>query len=708
MAIPESETSILHALAMESQLQIPVDDDEEEQAPKTIRTRRIIESARAAGDTRESSAFSEADDDDSGDPDEALETRAPVPVRRPVGRPRKVVQPLPTPEEDEPEDEMGRRRRQKNAMSAQNGNGKPKRETFQGVPTEAIEAARDNSVENVVVKLSQRNDRGHLGHVGMYPMPVDQLLQIEEWLKDEHGGGSFMIETKDPMNPGSSLAGIPTFDVKIMAPVRAATGKPASSFTGGASPFGLPSQFGGQPFGAPPGLQPPPFGQAYVDPKFLPPFVRHLPQSAQVEWAQSNGVPVTTAQPPGFTMPVMQNTPDELMRIENERAQGQLERSRAEIRQQELAHKREIETERKRFEELRQELERQRREAETRATEARFEQIQQQNKMQIDLLMTRLNDANKAPPPPPPKGLDLGGIAAIIAAVAPVVGAMVESSRSHATRSAELQNTSMTELLKATVAKSDSSPMLELFIKTAPLMTPIVLKLIESKSPAAQADLVASLSENHMTAISMMAKLVGEMGGGGGGGEEPWWLPTVQGMLGAVVKSAESLGASNRRAVGLPSSPAPMTQLPRQTPAQTAAAEPQHVPAQVTSLDQLTGLQIAELVWQQPGLPADIRDSEGWFKLVVRLHEKVPAIEAAQLFVDHIRMLDPDPSTGRTGPGLPLVMAGFWDSSAEKTEAILRGIFGVLPIAQQDPAYLDAFISNVFELLDPTNPINKD
>lgn len=638
---------------------------------------------------RKSSHSDEGDTEEAADDFEEPALSAPPspaepapkrPAARPVGRPprqpavleRESASPAAARPSSEETDDMTKRQREKSAMATPG-----KAPTHNGIPTVLLQEAADIYTGYIPVKIYRRNARGQIAMLGKFDKNVSEVADIDVWLAQEYGGGRYRIECYDPENIMRFASPIPPFEVEINGPMKAQNYSPSSQGDSAIAPMGsMPSMFGMPQMGAPPGMphaMMPGGQQGRVDPRFLPPFVRGMQPEQQLAWAQANGVPLVPEIPGGgFTQPVMKYTPDALMKEELDRAQTVLEKERREREQERRENERKLEQLRKesdqRFAELTKRMEQSDRE---RAEERERERERARHAEMAGLRAEIAASQNRRPAIDP----------AIVTALAPVLATLISTGRDAQNRSLELQSKGISDLMQATLQRSDKNPLFDMIKTVGPVLAPFLKDWWESKSPRAQADLVATLAENQLTSIGMMARLVNDFGANqGGGGEPPWWLPMVQETMRGITKAAEGLTNTSKASVQVVQGPPPnavSAQQPQQQPQQNGA----------DMFSGFSGQQIAQLIFSDPRMPADFKTRE-WFQILVAVHSKAPVDQVGPVIAEHIRNLDDN---------LPQALAGLWDS--DKPSDIFGQMFGQLPIGQMDPGYVQALIRKIIQEL---------
>lgn len=540
--------------------------------------------------------------------------------------------------------------------------------THKGVPYDQIEEAQAlyETLDLRIARVSARGTRSSLGSFNKTPA---ELADVEIWLREVAGGGKFHVQSRKPDGTGNADP-IPGFEFEIEAPPKAMRASDINT-AGAVVPIGGVPGFGAVPAG---GGMPPMMGNAamqmlpamqpYVDQKLLPPIVRNMPQAQQVAWAQSMGIPVVTA-PPGMPQhtgqaPMNAFASDQIANKELDRAQRELaqERAQRETERKETAA-REQET-RERMDRLEQE----RRDDQRRAEQQRHDQQMEslRTDMARDREQTRMLFER-------PKGLFSNPDSLV--AIGGIVTALINSSSDRSAKVAELQSQGQQALLTATMTKADHKPTTELIKAIAPLALPFLTQFMEAKSPSAQADLVATMAENQLTSISMMANLITDFGAAQE--NPPYWLPMAQKALEGIVQAAEAVAQKNKEVAGVP-------QQPTQLQAQAGTVAPQQP-------QQLSGRQITQMVIADPRCPEWVKD-EKWVQALNLLHDRAPLEETVEYIAKLLHELN---EAGTT----PKEIEGVWDEA----DVVLKSILEPLPIWEMDNAYAVAVINGVIDIL---------
>lgn len=564
-------------------------------------------------------------------------------------------------------------------------NKKPHNSSYKGVPTDQIVEAIE-LYPTVDVKVSRINSRGQRASLGRFTKTPQELCDIDIWLKDAAGGGRFHVEALRMGEPGRADP-IPAFEFEIEGAPKAFKGSDIDN----ASPTGNPA-YGG-PFGFMGGAalaapQPAGGSQPFVDQKHLPSYVRGLPQAQQVAFAQQHGLPMQYQHP--NQAPANAFASDQI-------AAQELERAREELAEERRRHEREKAEERARWEAEKAEakkrehelaerltrIEQQRLEDARRASEERhaaeLERIRADQARDREQFQMMLQQHSEKKPQP-----SLFSSPEVLATLGTMITTFVSSNSERQFRSLEMQQKQQQQLMATMAASRDQKPLMDTIKAVAPVLVPLLSAMWESKSPKAQADLVATMAENQLTSISMMAELINAFGAGQQ--EPPFWLPMAQETLKGVVQAAEAMANKNK-----PAQLPPQQQAPQQV--QQAPQAPQAQQVQQAA-NQFTPEQITDLIMQDPRYPAWGRSDE-WRQALILLHGKSP--DAAPYIANLLRTLD---SEERTPPEIEPV----WENATQ----VLQQIIAPMPIWQMDNAYAVGVINGIIDILteegDDTQP----
>lgn len=586
------------------------------------------------------------------------------------------------------------------------------RQTLKEMPVDLIVALAEQ-YPKVLVEIKRRNNRGQLaalGYSGMMWEPAE-VLQVADWLLPRAGGGLYVVSISNPKNTLERLT--PSFEVPIDAPVRAAI--PYHVPVPGAPVFGVPSS-GAAPFyptpsmpmpGTPlvvpqidpsrtmsddmakapavPGVLPPPrnpmnskWSQG-LDPISFAQFREGVAaQAAQAgqPFAYGYGAgPVVVQGAPGATFSSDQLAVDTLRRVEAEKAE-----LRAKL---DALSERAAERDREHEKTMREMLERHREELHT---------------LRLEMLRAELGSKRE------PQGLKVPELIAALAPFAPVFAAMVTSTKESTTKSMEIQQQGLNQLVQLMVSQANkpSPDPLAAVEKLMPLLAG------PTRGGESNAALIEAMSNANLQQTAMTAQLL-EALASSGGESQPAWLPVVQQIGAGLVQMAQGMAADRQRAMlgapqlGAPQRPLPATvqsaPLQRQAPPQATAPQtpyrtldeeaPQPQPPQpqpqapVGPQKPLVRLNPAMLDL----LPAEYRTPE-WRAIILALHEGRDPAQVAEMLAKHlVHLLDFDM--------LPSQLANFAEDPRESLYTLVKP----LPVYTANNAYCAAVIETTLSVL---------
>jgi hypothetical protein len=503
---------------------------------------------------------------------------------------------------------------------------KPSKQILPEIPFDEIKelAARQ---PYVYLNLRRRNGRGAMGFIAGLSIATNDLSDgsLEKVLAENYGGGEFHVDARNPENRMEVL--LPTY---------------STSIDGMPKPANVPQ-------GAPGEMSSREQRQARAN----------MPMASQpVPAAVYPGNPWFPQQPAAGARPqdFMERTPDGYL---SEQTQ-QLREDIAKLQEMHADAQRRAEN---RIEQLRADNER-----------LRLEQRERDQQHARDLQEARFRDLEAKLQNPAKPAIDLNAISALIAALVPVLTAMVNASKERAalmvTQQQNAANLQMEGLKTMVTAQSSKKPDFDL--KTlVELGTPLVTAFLSNRDPAKMADLMTAAGENQLGLLSLVANMVGQMGGEA---ESPM-MRIIQEAIAGAVNVAEKMAASREPQPPAPRQPpqaAPQPQptqqpAPRRRVAGAPPAQPRVVEAPQTP-DQLARMMLADKDW-----PAAMRTPQ-WQVIMRDIHDpEAPVEETALAFA---RALDALYDAGRLPPSLlPL-----FDAADDELPAIALSLFENLPV----------------------------
>lgn len=541
-------------------------------------------------------------------------------------------------------------------MASAAGN-EQKKITRNFIPVDDIKELVSRGVQRADVSLARRTARGQLAHWGKLVLTMEELADASEWARPNVGGGKWFFDVREENNPTERL--MDPFEIEVEGPKMdkgygtAPMGGPVGQHI---PPVGGFINAGGVPVAAVPAGGPGYSAtQHYNHGAPQPPQPHMQPHGANIspwaaQYAGQQGAP-------GYTQPVATHTSDAV-------AMGQLE----EVNKKLAAMEKEREADRKASDRREEDLRKQVEDERQRARDAQVAAERESLLAQMRAMQEEMSAIKNAPAKEKDTGM-VDMLAIVIPGLATVLTGMMSASKDRdalamdrQSKAQEMQMAGVNTLLQASV-KSDSKPMLEMVVQLAPILAPIAKEWWEAKSPRAQMDLVATMAENNVSTISMMAQLIDQFAQQGG--DTPWYLPMIQETMQGVVQVAESVANRNKEATG-------GAQPQQQQQAGAAAPAGQ---AQATNVTE--GEQVAFALNQDPDYPAELKTQE-WTKIVIFLHNEHDPAEMGKAIAGYIRHLDENNA-------LPAFLADVWDHPAET----LSAFFKRFPVATRNRNYAD-------------------
>lgn len=471
------------------------------------------------------------------------------------------------------------------------------------IPTGEIEDLM-KKVERVSVRVSRRNNKGHLAHVWSGEMATQDLLTLDQFLMRLAGGGDYNVIVRDARNITVNL--VDTFNCVVEGPSRPplfAGSQPEQVMPAGApaahpsaTPFagGLPSAS----FAAPSMEGDPGMSNPYQPP--LPPWAMGLDPYARSGYEAYRAMRYPQRVATGPTV-----ASDELAM-----------KQAAELKAQNAKLEEKLEGFMQRYESdvgrLRDE---------NAAYRAQLAQSKQEAEMAA--LRAKLEAMTAAPRETGPK-FDIAAIGGVLAALAPVLQAMITSGAEKQSLALRAQQEGMQQLMQATLQQANKdSGIKELATTFGPLLLPLVQQMFSQKDPEKQAALYEAMATNNLNSIAMMAQLL-ESISASQGPQPPWYFDAIQQALAGIVQVAERYVQTPG---GLPGQPKPRLEAPRPTGVVEVAKQVQSAPAaapvrQTYDDDINTARQVSGRAQTLlPFLPAEFRQN-GWEVFLRHLHEE--------------------------------------------------------------------------------------
>jgi hypothetical protein len=500
------------------------------------------------------------------------------------------------------------------------------------IPLDAIRDLAAN-YQQVVVRVKRRNDKGQLGTCySSVRFETMDLAKIDDWCRDMAGGGHYRIEVLRPDDP--TKYAMPPFTYRIEGAPR-------------------PPRFLGNPQDQT-AAQPPPHPGAPMSYPQYPappqPWAAGLHPTQRAAYAPPQQV---------YTPPARSSGTDEPTKI----ALTQIAELKAEverIRGDAKTNNQKLEDENKRLQE--------------RLDEERRRASEERHAAEIAALRQAIEQKNSAPEVKPSGPADL---IAALAPFVPVFTSMISGRNDQASKALEAQMSGVQTLMQATLDQANKGNDMEKLVGTwGPILTPLITKMLDQKSPEAQSAMFQAMADNQLNSVAMMAQLIEAFGTKDG--EQPWWLPMVQETLGGVVQMTEAY----MQGQGLPGQPPAMRQPPT-----GALHAPQGAGGYTTMAEPVgttSGPQAPAPAAVKPGirlmftmLPGDYQTVE-WKTILEGLHTEPPtaAEQTATLLAGHLEHLI-------NFNLLPETLSTIVANPRETLEALLEK----LPIARSNPGH---------------------
>jgi hypothetical protein len=574
----------------------------------------------------------------------------------------------------------------------------------QEVPLDGIKDAIEKGINEVSVKVSRRNHRGQLqALVSQWAIPTSDLANLDGRLGQMAGGGEYLIDSFNTMNLLERV--LPPFMVRIEgAPRPADTQMLAGQMQ---QPQGMnPTSFGGlsmatnpfqvQQHGQTPmlqGLLTPQGAQGPLPLAGVPgqPFMYpgQQPQGQPGIYGWAGGLaPQQQADylrhyenhlPPGASVPSDQMALKQVADMKAEVATARAEAAAAaeKLEAERAAHKEEQAK-------LAERMDRIERDGKDREHKLQLEMMEKRFTAQIEKMAEQGKAAAEAAKlaASAPKSNPIADYVPLVAALAPVLAAMVSSGK-------ESQAQTMQALVAMSAPKPNNANM-DLLKTLTPVIAPMILKFMDSRGPDAQSKAYEVLADSNMQQMAMMAQFIQTMAASQG--DQSPWVPFLQQAAGGIM---ETIGAymESKKAQQQPPHMIHQGQvhgLP-QPPPQNVGATVMQPPAREedTNPQAASPKEIVNMIMLSPQVPAEFK-TPGWAKVLLAVHEQQPVEEAATVFLDHVEAL-------MQADKLPQILAQILTHSEQVVGGLIRG----LPIMQINPKYGEALIAQILAALTP-------
>jgi hypothetical protein len=572
----------------------------------------------------------------------------------------------------------------------------------QEVPLDGIKDAIEKGINEVSVKVSRRNHRGQLqALVSQWAIPTADLANLDGRLGQMAGGGEYLIDSFNTMNLLERV--LPPFMVRIEgAPRPADTQVLAGQMQ---QPQGMnPTSFGGlsmatNPFqvqhGQTPMLQglltpqgaqgPLPLAGVPGQP-FMYPGQQPQGQPGVFGWAgglapqqQADYLRHYEAQlPPGASIP---SDAMALKQVADMKAEVATARAEAAAAAEKLEAERAVHKEAQA--KLSERLDRIEREGKDREHKLQLDLMEKKFSAQIEKMAEQSKAASEAAKlaAATPKSNPIADYVPLVAALAPVLAAMVSSGK-------ESQAQTMQALVALSTPKPNNANM-DLLKTLTPVIAPMILKFMDSRGPDAQSKAYEVLADSNMQQMAMMAQFIQTMAASQG--DQSPWVPFLQQAAGGIMETIGAYMESKKQQQqpphmihqgqvhGLP-------QPPSQPPSSMGATVVQ--PAQQ---DQPQGppspREIVNMIMLSPQVPQEFK-TQGWTDVLLSVHSQEPVEKAATVFLDHVEAL-------MQANKLPQILSQILAHPEQVVGGLIRG----LPISQINPQYAESLIAKIIEVL---------
>lgn len=523
------------------------------------------------------------------------------------------------------------------------------------IPYSEINDAQ-KSYSSVSVRVTRRNERGVLATIyNRILKQTQELAEIDGWLGQMAGGGKYTIYASNPENPAQLV--LPAFEVNV-------EGAPRMPLRPDA-PHGSVPAYGGGPYEGGSGPQGVPPWAGGTDP-MVSGYEQPVVQPTHYHQPRDGGPPRTFRErpAPGATL-----ASDQVLMRQVAEREAEIARLRHEAAERERA--RDAESKR-----LQAEIDRIKEDARDRAHKAEMDALR------AEMRMSR--EAGAAP-----KGLDLDGIAKLVAAVAPILIGKGDA----VTQGLAMQQSAMQQTMQLALSQAQRPSELNTILeKYGPMLIPALRDMVTAAqgNPEKEVQLINALAEQQMANVGMMAQMIEQFASDKAGEDHPIVGVIRQGLEGAVAmgqaylqqKQVEALQqAQQQRAIPAdgeviderPRQPQHQQQ-PRPQPQPPRPAPPQNVAAMEPMLAML---------------PASFQTTE-WRALLIALHQQpqVDVESVATLFAHHVQHL-------LVFQMLPVELSAITTDPRGTLTTMLQ----FMPIAQTAPQYAKAIVDRVVELL---------
>ena len=391
------------------------------------------------------------------------------------------------------------------------------------IPEEEI-ARLAETIETVLIKVRRRNDKGQLAtlYSGLR-FQTEDLISIEDWCARNGGGGRYRIDVYSLDAPGKRP--MPAFEFLLEGtprphrslahpePINPADDRPRYAEPRPGVDYVVEPGALGQAWGA--GLH-----DEQTRAQFFGGASLGFDRGSRRNQAQL---------PPGATMASDALAVKQIAKLEAELAEQRHESKSLMARLEADAAR------------AREEAQRER----EKAREERHQSEMAQLRMLIDAKSQGKEKSSVAE------------IAATLAPFVPVLQALVVSKSDAGSKALDAQMSGVNTLMQATLQQSQKPDFMETLVKFAPIVTPMIAKFFDSRSPEQQAALYQAMSEQNLNSVAMMAQLVEALAPADA--EAQPWYPMIKETLAGIVNMTAAYtqapgGLPGQRPAPLPSS----------------------------------------------------------------------------------------------------------------------------------------------------------
>lgn len=577
-------------------------------------------------------------------------------------------------------------------------NGTGRMPTVADIPIEKIKEAVERGINEVQIRVQRRNHRGQLQTlVTQWRIPTPELVDLEGQLARMAGGGQYRVECMSLVDPLDQV--IPAFQINIEGPPRPIDTQAAAGAMSQPAPVGLPMQGGGSMFNSFSQL---PHPGVFVGQQSPGPVPLAGPVGAAPMYTAPQGVPGATGWaaglhpldqhaylrpalgahgevqlPPGASLASDQIALKQVADLKAELAEAKAQREAvmAKLEAERESHTEEV---KKIF---------------ARIEKSEAEAKDREHKLQLEMMEKRFTaQLEKLSAEKSQKRDSIADYAPVMAALAPVLTAMLTSGRDVTAKAAESQAQLMQTFITTNAQKKDSST-LETIKVLAPIIAPMALKMMESRGPDAQSKAYEVLADSNMQQMAMMAQFIQTMAASQG--DQSPWVPFLQQAAGGIMETIGAYMESKKQAQQQPPRfihqghaqplPAPRPEAQPQVqgvsysteeaPTDTTAEAASDAPKPSTKPD---ATQVTNLIMANPAVPAQYKTND-WAQVIYAVHDLQPIKHTVAAYLAQLEKISPN-----FPPGLTDV--------AENPAGATRRLLEALPVWRYAPAYVNQFV----------------